>query len=331
LNNSVGRLNNLDATNAADTLLDTRALMDRNKAWTDNRYAVLTPATENTLLKVDKFTDIGLENASAIKRAEMGPRYGFNLFKSMNMPQVTTPAAGTTGGTIRTGAINNAAGYPAGTTSFTVDGLSAAITAGTFITIAGDDTPLQVVSTTGGATPTAIVTYQASKHNVADNAVVTIYNPGAVNGTFSIDSITGIGYSKEITIDGITVAPQVGQMVTFGSDNANVYGIIEVNGLVGIVLDRPLVTNLADNATVNFGPSGSYNFVFHPNALTLVTRPMQGPRPGTGALSTYKVWDSISVRVTIAYLAVKQGHLVTVDFLTGVKVLDSNLGAVMLG
>ena len=39
----------------------------------------------------------------------------------------------------------------------------------------------------------------------------------------------------------------------------------------------------------------------------------------------------MAMRVTITYDGVKQGHLVTVDLLCGIGVLDSNLGAVMLG
>ena len=133
-------------------------------------------------------------------------------------------------------------------------------------------------------------------------------------------------------MDGFTVAPQVGQMVTFGdSTTSAVYTIIGVNALVGVTLDRPLDAAISDGDAVCIGPAGSYNFAFHRNAIALVSRPLALPRRGAGALSAVAEHDGIAIRVTITYDGRRQGHLVTVDFLCGVKTLDSRLGAVMLG
>jgi hypothetical protein len=330
LANSAGRLRNLTTSNAKSSVLALRGAMNRNNAWVADRNLVLTSETETALLELDAFTDadrVG-DDGTALRNAALGRKFGFDILMAQNQPYVDHSLQTSV---LITGAINNAAGYPAGSTSFAVDGLSAAITAGTWLTIAGDDTPLQVVSTTGGATPTAIVTATGLKTAVVDNAVITLYPKGTVSGTYTYDSTTNTGYAKEITISGLTVAPQVGQLVSFGSDTTKRYGVIEVNGLVGVTLDRPLEATVSNGATINLGPSGSYNFAFHPNALTMVTRPLVQPRQGTGALSAVVPWMGMSVRVTITYDGNKQGHLVTLDMLMGVKVLDEALGAVLYG
>jgi hypothetical protein len=331
--NSAGRLLFMDENNAKNNVLTLRQVMNLNKAWTTNRNLILTPANENSMLRAEEFTDANRvgDDGTALREASLGRKLGFDILMAQNQPYVAPVAIGTLGGTRRLGAVNNAAGYVIGDTTFTVDGLAAAITAGTFITIAGDDTPLQVVSTVGGATPTSITVFQGLKSAVADNAVITVYNTGAVSGAYTVDATTLLGYGKEITISGMGAAPQIGQQVTFGSDNAHIYAVIDVNGLVGITLDRPIEANIADTAKVNLGPAGSYNFGFHPNALTMATRPLALPRAGTGALAGRATWDGITLRVVITYDGNKQGHLVTIDILMGVKVIEPALGSVLYG
>ena len=325
LPNAAGRLGGMDNTNAKRFILDTRAEMNKNNAWANDRNLVLSSSAESIMLDVEQFTDaqrVG-DDGSALRNASLGRKLGFDILMSQNMPSVT-------GQVTVAGAVNNVSGYTQGTTSITVDGLSAAITPGTFVSIAGDDAPQQVVSSTGGTTPTAIVITPGLIHAVADGAIVSLYPKGATTAAYTYDAATQMGYAKEIAITGFTAAPQVGQMVTFGADTTNKYGIIDVNGTAGITLDRPIDASVASGATVNLGPSGSFNFAFHPNAMTLVTRPMATPRQGTGALSAVVDFMGLSIRVTITYDGNKQGHLVTLDILAGVKVLDLALGAVLL-
>jgi hypothetical protein len=196
-----------------------------------------------------------------------------------------------------TGAINNASGYTVGTKTFTVDGLSAAITAGTWISIAGDNTPLQVVSTVGGATPTSITTVQGIKTAVVDNAVVTLWAVGKVNNAANYAA----NWPKPIIYDTFTLDPQVGQGLTFGTGTSGaIYGIIKVDTVnKTIELDRPLEAAISDNDNINLLPAGSYNWAFHRNAITLACRPL--------------------------------ALLVTCDLLLGIKLLDVNLGSIMLG
>lgn len=323
---SGGNLNGLTNLNGEDYLLDARLTLNINKAHETGRNMILGPRSDTQLLRNQNFTSayaVG-DQGQAMKEAALGRKFGFELFQAQNTPYVAT------GNTIVTGAVNMAGGAAAGATSLTVDGLAAAISNGTWFTVAGDDTPLRVVSTTGGATPTAIVAHRALKRAVADNAVVTLYTPAAVNNA----SGYAVGYDKEITIDGTTPAPQIGQAVTFGTANPGtspVYTIIDVDGVIGITLDRALEVALSDNDTVNLGPAGSYNFAFHRNALALVSRPLALPMPGIGARAGVANFNGFSMRVTMTYDGNKQGTLVTVDTLMGVKVLDTLLGAVMFG
>ena len=75
-------------------------------------------------------------------RGVLGRKFGFDIFMAQNQPVRQRPRLADQVDRRR----QQRAGYALGTKTFTVDGLSAAITAnGSWITIAGDDTPLQVV------------------------------------------------------------------------------------------------------------------------------------------------------------------------------------------
>jgi hypothetical protein len=321
LRNSSGGLGNLTNANAKNNLLAFRQVMNQNRAPMEDRNLILNPVSETTLLGLDLFlaaNQVG-DEGTALREASLGRKLGFNMFMDQNMPVVTANV-----NTARNGAINNGPGYPAGTTVFTVDGFTTPVALGSYIWIDGDATPLRVTA----STTTSITTATGSRNTVADNAVVYSYVPGAVNNATGYP----LGYAKEITVDGFTVAPQVGQAVSFGtSPTSPSYSIIAVNGLVGITLDRPLVAAIADNDPVNLGPAGAFNFAFHRNAMALVVRPLARPKAGTGALSAVVNWNDLSMRAVITYDGNKQGHLVTLDMLAGIAVLDDRLGAVLLG
>lgn len=321
---SAGGLNTMTSSNAASYLIDARTRMNRNKVLDDmDRHLILTSIAEGIILKNTQFTDANRvgDDGTALREASLGRKYGYNIFMAQNTPYVAI------GNTTVTGTVNHSGGYPAGTSTFLITGFSAAIPAGSWIQIAGDDTPLQVVSTVGGATPTSVTTYLPSTNAVANGAVVTVVSPGAVN----FASGYAAGYAKEITVDGFTVAPQVGQPVTFNNDNANVYTIIDVDGLVGITLDRPLVNPISDNDTVNIGPAGSYNFAFHRTAIAFVNRPLALPRAGMGALASNVNFNNLSMRVVMTYDGDLQGTRVVLDMLAGVAQLEPLNGVLLLG
>jgi hypothetical protein len=325
LANAYGSLLGLSSSNVKDRILGTRNIMNINKAYVESRQLIWNPNSETVALSLGEFTqaqDVG-DMGFALREASLGRKFGFNNFMCQNMSDVPT------GNTTSAGAINNAAGYPKGhATAMTVDGITGVITTGTWFKVVGEDAPNQVTahSETLGNT-TSITPRYPLKAAVLDNAVITFYSPGAVNNA----SGYAAGYAKELVIDGFTVAPKVGQIVSFGaSGTAEIYTVMKAT-TTSLLLDRPLEAALADNAPVNIGPAGSYNLAFHRNAMTLVVRPLQAPKAGTGALSTVVNMNGLAMRATITYDGNKQGHLVTLDMLAGIKVIDTNLGAVLLG
>jgi len=322
--NSYGGLGTISEDNAKDRILGIRNVMNQTKAHTSGRNLIWSPDGETAALGAELFISAEKrgDEGTALREASLGRLLGMDHWMAQNM------SAYADGDVAASGAVNSANGYAKGTTSFAIDGFSTAIGANSWIKVEGDDTPLRVVTTVGGSTPTSVtVASPGLGKAVSDDAVVTHYGSGAVNlaGGYSV------GYDKYIAFDGFTVTPQVGQFVTFGtSASSAVYTIVDVEGAT-LLLDRPLEAGLADDDVVNLGPGGNYNFAFHRNAVALVTRPLAQPRTGAGALSAVVNYNGLSMRAVITYDGNKQGHLVTLDMLCGVKVLDTDLGAVLYG
>lgn len=300
-------------------LVDVRTKMNTLQVPQDGRSMLLSAASEGDLLKIDDFTNAQVigDNGTALRNASLGRKYGFDTLMDQNVPSIGS------GNTTVIGAINNAAGYAAGVTNLAaVDGLAAAITAGTFLTVAGDDRPRRVVSTTGGATPTAIVITPALDFAVADNAVITLYTPGAVGTT------RAAGYYGDVDYTGAD--PVVGQMVAFGdSTTTQRYSVIKVGGGF-MTLDRPLDLGITGADKINYGPKGNYNLALYRNAIALVSRPLSTPdAPGVRSMVVNN--GAFSMRWTTGYDMIKQGQICTFDLLMGVKVLDSRLCVPYLG
>lgn len=323
LANNAGQLKGISSTTARNFMVDAGKVLNQNLAPDDPRYAFWSPNSQAEFQKVDLFKaaySVG-DNGEALRKASVGTLFGLDNYMSQNIASFDYAAP-------ITGAINLAAGYAAGTTSFTVDGLSAALTAGTYVTIAGDDTPLRVVSSTGGATPTAMVVTPATKRAVLDNAVLKFYSPLAVN----LVAGYAAGYDGTIVYDGSGPTPKVGQLVTFTTAGGALYTVIAVTSTL-LTLDRPLEVALVDDQAIFMAPQGDYNLVVHRNAMTLVIRPLALPMNSTG-VSGFVANDpesGLTMRAVMTYDGNKQGHLVTLDYLMGVKVLDSALGCVVFG
>jgi hypothetical protein len=311
LPNCAGELGGITNSNADDFLLDTREVMNTNKAYVENRRLILGTVSETALLKDTMFTQaysVG-DQGYAMREAALGRKFGFDIYMSQNTPYVPIGAG------VTTGAVNNVSGYLSGANTLTIDGFSAAIANNAWIAI--DGVPYQVTSTTGGATPTAVVLNQPLIAPALDNAVVTYYTPGAINEpTPPAGSISTTGYDqwydKYLTFDSFTgTGPQIGQGVTFGNvPGTDVYGVIDVVGNT-FMLDRPIEVAIPDNTPINLLPPGSYNFAFHRNALTLVCRPLALPPPGTGARAGVANYNDISMRIVMTYDGHAQGTLIT--------------------
>ena len=213
----------------------------------------------------------------------------------------------------------------------TIDTGSTLFDNNSFFTVVGSGIVHRVL-TGGGSAATSITFTPPLQGAVANNAVITFVVPGAVNLVAGYSA----GYNKEILVDGLTVVPKVGQLVSFSNTASSpVYTIINVNTyagpVYGITLDRSLEVAVANDAALNLSPQGEYNFAFHRNAIALVTRPMELPRQGIGAASANVNYNGLSVRVVLTYDGKAQGTRVTLDILAGIKTLDTNLGAVFLG
>jgi len=330
-NNYGGGLGLLTDSTSKNYILDVREKMNVNKAYPTGRNFILTPSAETTLLKLELFTaaDKVGDSGTALREASLGRKLGFDFFMCQNASQVQAPTAGTVASLV-----NNGAGYAAGTTTLTIDGGTTQVVGG-WIKIAGDDTPQQITAVTGSPS-TAITISPGLRRAVVDNAAITGYYGAGLVNQGSAPTGYAAGYQKDIAYDGATAGAtlQVGQSLTFGVAT-DVYTVISktaITSTTGTVrLDRPLAAAIADNAVIQQCPPGGYNLAFHKDALTFVNRPLQAPMSGMGVRSAVVDINGLSLRCTIAYDAIKQGHIVTFDMLAGIALLDVNLGAVLYG
>lgn len=336
LTNTAGGLGTLTKTNSHDYLLDAREVMNSNKVGSEGRWLALASRSETEMQKTEMFkkaNEVG-DDGTALERAILGVKAGWNTFLELNTPSVR---AATTSGTTTT-----LSAFAAGTTviDLAVGGVAAAgIGKGDYITIAGDMTPLRVTA----ISTDQITVSRGLREAVASGAVVTAYDNALVDQAAAIpagdttDAVTDgypEGWMKAIAYDG-TGVPKEGQLVSFVDSTGTTlysaeYGIVHVTS-DGIVLDRPLEDTLDDNAIINLGPSGDYNFGYQRNALTLVNRPLELPEAGTGARAAQAILNNMAMRVVLTYDGATEGTRVTAAALFGHKVLDVNRGVVLLG
>jgi len=326
LANQAGGIGSLTASNAVQLITNVREVLNVNKAYMDNRSLILTPTAETQVLQNPTFHQAYLvgDGGTALENASLGRKLGFNTFMAQNMSSVNGQM------TTQVGAVNNVGGYATGTTVLAVDVFSVSgPLAGQWVTISSDSTgdfPLSYHITAVNASPATQITLEYGLSQAAtDDAVIKAYPTGLVNNIGGYAA----GYSKSISIDTFTNGgPTVGQLVTFGTD-LDRYTVLQTDGSTYMVLDRPLFLAVSDDEQVNLGPAGNFNFAFHRNALTLVIRPLALPRAGVGAISGFANFNGLTMRTVITYDGNAQGHLVTMDYLAGIKVLDTNLGAVL--
>lgn len=312
-----------------NALVSVREKMNDLLVPMEGRNLLLTPSQEADLLNVDNLITadkIG-DEGSALREGSLGRKYGINMFMSQNAPSVPV------GNTIDvTGRINLGAGYAAGSTVLVVDGFTGGniITPGSWVTIAGDDTPQLVTAQTDDATDTTGMTIAPGLRNaVVDDAIITLYEPGAIDQAVSPTGYA-TGWSKNLVIDGFTVAPKNGQLVSSAAAGTYKYSALPTPTTTALLLNRALDAAVADNEVVGIGPKGEYGLGFHRDALALVVRPLALPMAGTGAAAAVVNFNGLSMRVVITYDGVNQGHLVTVDMLCGVKTLNSALGVPLI-
>lgn len=326
--NKVGRLAEMSSSNAQDFVLDARQKMNENKAYQAGRNLVLAPAAETTLLKTDIFVKANErgDGGSALEEARLGRIAGFDTYLDQNVPYISRTNADTV-------TANHTAGAAPGDTgnkSITATGNGFV---GCFVWITGEGQPHWITALTeSGNNLTGMTLNEAYVNTVAANAVSYIYKKATVAGAYAS------GYAKGITLNTITAnkLPVVGQLLAFGttSGTRHTYTIIEVDDVsttsVIVWLDRPLSSALSDGDFAFPGPHGAFNLAFHKDAIALVSRPLALPGSALGVRSGIGSYDGLSMRVTMQYDISSQGTIVTLDMLYGVKVIEDDLGCVLL-
>lgn len=159
-------------------------------------HAMLDGSTEGDLLALQAFAQYqgsGDAGVATQMRGYLGQRYGFNFFANQNVPSVTSPTVADLAG-----AINNVAGYAAGATTISFDGVTISVTipAGTIVQVTGHTqqyalTADAVVDGTGAVAAATIygspfVQGGGLEAAVADNTVVTLVLPAGSGGTKSV-------------------------------------------------------------------------------------------------------------------------------------------------
>lgn len=331
--NKVGRLAEMTSSNARDFVLDAREKMNVNKAYQTGRNLLLSPASETAMLKTDLFVaaDNRGDGGTALEEARLGRILGFDTYLAQNVPYRTRTDADTTTCNHTAGAAPAATGNKACTA--TGNGGSATGFVGCFVWLTAEGQPHWITAMTeSGNNLTGITLNEAYVNTVAANAVGYIYNACDVDGTYTT------GYTKGITLDGITAnkLPVEGQLLAFGttSGTRHTYTIVEVDSVnttsVIVWLDRPLSANVANNAKAFPGPHGSFNLGFCRDAIAMVSRPLALPASTLGVKAGIGNYNGLSMRVAMQYDISAQGTIVTLDSLFGVKVLDEDLGVVLL-
>ena len=326
LGTTYGLLGGLSSSNAVQYVTGIRNKQNIKKAYVDGRNLVLTPSSETAFLNNAAFTDANRvgDDGTALREASLGRKLGYDIWMCQNASSISA------GNTLLSGAINGG-NLTVGSTVLTVNGFTGAVTTGSWMTVAGDATPQRITAHTETLGNTTSITISPGLRSaILTAAVVTTYVPGQVDQSVSPTGYAA-GWAKPIVYDTFTVDPVAGHLVAFGTAT-DVYSICQVDTAAKtILLDRPLDAAIADNALINIGPIGDYNFAFHKNALALVVRPLAMPREGIGARSAVVNAGGLSMRATITYNGEKQGTLVTLDMLLGVAILDTNLGGIMFG
>jgi len=321
LGNRVSGLGLLSKTTAHDTLVDAHKQFNMQKCSEAGRSIVFTPSSHAHLLKTDLFVAAERAGSSETQRnASLGPKFGIQNWMSLNTP-------GASGATTAT-ATTTTANTLAGATTVLVTSASN-LAKGTYFTVVGDMTPQRV----GALNTLTITTTRPFLNATTSGAAVQPYANGAV------DLVGGYaaGWNKWIHVDG-TGVPKLGQIVSFqdASNNlhADEYVIVDVKAVSSdyeIRLDRPLVTALANDDIINYGPTGDINFAFQRNAIALVNRPLATPSVPSGARVAVARSHNMSMRVILAYDNNYKALTVSIDSLFGIKTLDTQYGFVVYG
>lgn len=323
LGNTVGSLGSGTTSNGymLQQLANLKVKMDTQKAYPD-RNLIYSPLTEGLVLGSPEFYRVN-EAGSGQPRVNgfIGRNIGFNSYSAQNMADVVLNPSGTTTTVVSKGA------HAAGLYAVITDGWVAStdVVVGDWVVLNGQPNRVESISGTWASNTTEMTItfkYPLTK-TLADNSNIVAYKRVLVNNA----SGYAAGYNKSIAFDGTGYDPVVGQGVQVGS---YVYTVIGRPSATEMVLDRSLEESVADNATIQPLPNGSYSLAFNKNAITVAVRPLAPVPAGMGAKSGFASYNGLTVRATMGYDMDYQNTIVTLDFLMGIQVLEVNQGAVLL-
>lgn len=320
IGNQVGTLGGLSNSNAVEYITESRRKLNELKAPDDGRrYLALGTVAETKILQNATFHQADQRgDQEGLLQGFLGQKFGFKTWMGQNVPSLLGD------GTLGSGAIDNG-NIAVGSTVLTVDGFGASeVVPGQWISIGGR--PYHVIAT-DNATATQLTLEYGLVAATANDAAITVYDSHVVNNASGYAQ----NWAKPINVTLVGSGPiQIGHLITFGTQTHR-YSVIDTDGSTWVLLDRPLEAAITNALPVNTGPvGGDMNFAYHRNAMTLAIRPLKAPMSGAGAISAVAAFNGIGLRLVITYDGQRQGHRVTADFLAGVKILDKDLGAVML-
>jgi hypothetical protein len=313
----VGSLSGLTNANGLQLLAKTRGELNGQLVPDDgNRWLALGTEADSLMMQNAIFTQADQRgDQQGLINGYLGTKMNLNCYMSQNVPYLLA-------GSVGTGEVDLLAGYGIGDTVLVVDGFAdQEVLPNDWISINGIP---YLVSATNAGVATQITLAWGLKAAVANNDDILVYGRAAVNLVAGYSA----GHSEALVVNGATQTIQVGQVLTFGT-SATKYVVVQTNGTTSITLDRPLEDAQAHATVIHLGPAGGgFNFAYHRNCMTLALRPLAAPR--AGAASVVTSWNDVPLRVVITYDGQAQKHRVTLDFLAGVKVLDDDLGCLVL-
>lgn len=311
-----------------DSIIDLDRIQNDLLVPTENRALVVGPRGKADILKLAEFsTAEKTGQASALLTGRLGEVMGYQTYMSQTVGKTLAAGVATTTEDVTAVGI-------IGSTTLSISSADAAHTKGTWFKISG--TPgIYRLTAAISTTNTSMSFYPALSGGVLSDAVVTFYEStgvidGAVTANNRVNKINTDGYASANAI------PRVGQYITIGDTDTNMYAVTRVEGTyvnntsnILLTLNRPLEASVADGIQINVVPSGGqYNLAFTPGAITLVNRPLAAATTGVDATTVNN--GEYALRVTMSYNPDYMRHQVTVDTLFGVKVLDTDQGALLL-
>jgi hypothetical protein len=295
-------------------------------------YLAVTDGTEEQLLNNATFVQANTssDGSQTQRNGYIGPKFNLDVFAPYGLPAVDTTTA-----LPYFGKVNNALGYPVGTTEIAYDdysgpsptGSSSSSSSssgtliyppaiGSWVSIAGCREPFKVAA---GTTNALLVLDRALTSAIVNDAVIEFAQSTRTSSAYDKDYI----HSLDV-VDASFL--RVGNPVSLNGYNYTVMKVDTAENTV--MLDRPLEVLSGANSVLAVFPVGNYNFCYRKDAIAIVNRPLL-VMPDSNMYTAIGKDASISVSIDWDYKA--RCSVVTMEKLIGIKVLDIYRGFLMLG